>query len=148
MLHSWPAPSEADAPVAPRAPHGAAGGRYSRRFRRTDQLQVGGLVGLHACSLLVEMRCLVEFCSCQCQGTVTPSPQLTCPTHTPLPAYPCMQAVFDFVDVQSGVGGAIPPGSYSLATAYPRRVLQEGAAMSLQDAGLTARQEALFLELK
>lgn len=59
-----------------------------------------------------------------------------------------LQAVFDFVDVQSG-GGDILPGSYSLATSYPRRVLENGAAaQSLADAGLVARQEALFLELK
>lgn len=41
---------------------------------------------------------------------------------SPIPLAP--QAVFDFVDVQSGVGGDIAPGSYHLATAYPRRILE------------------------
>ena len=76
-----------------------------------------------------------------------------------------LQAVFDFVDVQSagdgggggggdgndGGGGGIQPGSYSLATAYPRRVLQDGPAaraQTLAEAGLSAKQEALFLEPK
>ena len=72
-----------------------AGGRYSRRFLRTDTLQ----------------------------------------------------AVFDFVDVQSG--GNVLSGTYSLATSYPRRVLRDGAAgQTLAEAGLTAKQEALFLEPK
>ena len=83
-----------------------------------------------------------------CDEATTLPPNPHAPRTTLCLPTPCMQAVFDFLDVQSGVGGDIPPGSYSLATAYPRRVLQEGAAMSLQDAGLTARQEALFLELK
>ncbi|EFN59802.1 hypothetical protein CHLNCDRAFT_133523 [Chlorella variabilis] len=61
-----------------------------------------------------------------------------------------LQSVFDFVDVQSGAGGGdILPGSYSLATSYPRRVLEDGAAeQSLAEAGLSAKQEALFLEMK
>lgn len=37
---------------------------------------------------------------------------------------PCLQAVFDFVDVQSGPNGETAPGSYHLATSYPRRVLE------------------------
>lgn len=104
---SLPAEPLADDPeginLAVRLP---AGGRFSRRFRRSDPLQ----------------------------------------------------AVFNFVDVESGRAGAassrpppILPGSYRLATSYPRRVLeQDGAAasFSLADAGLAARQEALFLELK
>lgn len=57
--------------------------------------------------------------------------------------------MFDFVDVQSGVGGDLAPGSYRLATSYPRRLLEDGgAAQTLADAGLHSRQEALFLELK
>ena len=36
------------------------------------------------------------------------------------------------------------PGSYNLATQFPRRLLQPGAG-SLQDAGLSQKQEALFL---
>ena len=134
-----------------------AGGRYSRRFRRTDQLQVGVHVSVHAMPAegVPSGRgappsgapVLCNHQSSPQMAAVTPSHNLHAP-RTPLPAYPCLQAVFDFVDVQSGVGGDIPPGSYSLATAYPRRVLQDGAVMSLQDAGLTARQEALFLELK
>ncbi|KAL4436090.1 hypothetical protein ABPG77_005538 [Micractinium sp. CCAP 211/92] len=98
-----------------------AGGRYSRRFRRSDTLQ----------------------------------------------------SVFDFVDVQSGTESgviegaaaaaagpagdedgaapAIQPGAYSLATSYPRRILQDGpsaAGLTLAEAGITAKQEALFLEPK
>ena len=38
----------------------------------------------------------------------------------------------------------VKPGSYSLATQFPRRLLQPGAG-SLQEAGLTQKQEALFL---
>lgn len=59
--------------------------------------------------------------------------------------------MFDFVDVQSASSGSdVAPGSYHLATSYPRRVLEGGggAVRSLSDAGLTAKQEALFLELK
>lgn len=62
------------------------------------------------------------------------------------------------MDVESGRAGAaaggpppILPGTYRLATSYPRRVLQDGggaAGLSLADAGLAAKQEALFLELK
>lgn len=117
-----PEPPADDAEAVSLAVRLPAGGRYSRRFRRSDTLQ----------------------------------------------------SVFDFVDVQSGTesgaiqgaagpaaaepaGGngaaapAIRPGSYSLATSYPRRVLQDGptaAGMTLAEAGITSKQEALFLELK
>ncbi|PSC74230.1 acetolactate synthase [Micractinium conductrix] len=93
-----PEPPADDAEAVSLAVRLPAGGRYARRFRRSDPLQ----------------------------------------------------AVFDFVDVQSGGGadGSIRPGAYSLATSYPRRVLAAGGGQTLGDAGITARQEALFLELK
>lgn len=48
----------------------------------------------------------------------------------------CVQAVFDFVDVQSGVGGDIAPGTYHLATAFPRRVLEVRMPLLLRCWGL------------
>ena len=69
-----------------------------------------------------------------------------------------LQAVFDFLDVQmlrdGGVGGGgggergLAPGGYRLANAIPRRLLERGgaAAQSLEGAGLSHRQEALFVE--
>ena len=77
-------------------------------------------------------------------------PFLSFPSRSLPSAPPSTQAVFDFVDVQSGGGadGSIRPGAYSLATSYPRRVLAAGGGQTLGDAGITARQEALFLELK
>ena len=61
-----------------------------------------------------------------------------------------MQQVFDFVDVECGVGGcaegAVKPGQYRLVTQFPRKVYTEGAQGSLADAGITT-DTALFLEV-
>eukprot|EP00887_Chlorella_sp_A99_P003297 scaffold9.g3297.t1 len=61
-----------------------------------------------------------------------------------------LQAVFDFVDAAEGRGArSVAPDSYNLVMQYPRRVFEDGgAAATLAEAGLTHRQEALFLELK
>lgn len=57
-----------------------------------------------------------------------------------------LQRVFDFVDVQCA-GKAARPGSYSLVTQFPRRVLQpEGGRQTLEQAGLTS-DTALLMEL-
>lgn len=167
-LHSkqacLPAEPPADDPdainLAVRLP---AGGRYSRRFRRSDTLQVGGWAPLPPIALWPPVSSAVgaRLARQACQRAVACRPpflarcqairasSLLFPTALDaLNAQRPLQAVFDFVDVQSG-GGDILPGSYHLATSFPRRVLEDGAAgQSLADAGLTARQEALFLELK
>ena len=41
----------------------------------------------------------------------------------------------------------IRPGRYTLVTQYPRRQLQPQSAGTLQEAGLTEKQEALFLNV-
>jgi hypothetical protein len=53
-----------------------------------------------------------------------------------------LAALFDWVDVTAAP--EVRPGRYSLATQFPRRLLQPGGG-SLQEAGLTQKQEALFL---
>ena len=63
-----------------------------------------------------------------------------------------LQAVFDFVDVskaESQGDDAVVMGSYSLATNHPRRVFEESSAaqQTFEQAGLTGRQEAFFLEI-
>lgn len=82
-------------------------------------------------------------------------------------AGPAVQSVFDFVDVQSGTesgaiegsaaaaagpagdgGGAAPaiqPGAYSLATSYPRRILQaRGCLLGRQLGALSLRLQMLL----
>eukprot|EP00898_Chlorokybus_atmophyticus_P001336 jgi/Chlat1/2202/Chrsp17S02760 len=55
-----------------------------------------------------------------------------------------LQLLFDFIDV----AGSVKPGTYQLVTRFPRKVFADGAtAQSFQDAGLSGKQEALFLEL-
>lgn len=55
-----------------------------------------------------------------------------------------LQFLFDFIDV----GGGIKPGTYRLARPYPRRAFSnEERASTLNDLGLTSKQEALYLEL-
>lgn len=76
-------------------------------------------------------------------------PTAPCPALLSLQSPLKQQAVFDYIDVSSGIGGEIAPGSYRLATAFPRRVLEDGAAaQTLAQLELTTRQEALFLEPK
>eukprot|EP00252_Welwitschia_mirabilis_P022128 TRINITY_DN5896_c0_g1_i1.p1 TRINITY_DN5896_c0_g1~~TRINITY_DN5896_c0_g1_i1.p1 ORF type:complete len:589 (-),score=133.51 TRINITY_DN5896_c0_g1_i1:345-2111(-) len=55
-----------------------------------------------------------------------------------------LQSLFDFIDI----GGGVRPGMYRLVRQYPRRAFTEGEHDStLNDLGLTSKQEALFLEL-
>ncbi|XP_047322532.1 plant UBX domain-containing protein 8-like isoform X2 [Impatiens glandulifera] len=55
-----------------------------------------------------------------------------------------LQSLFDFIDV----GRVVKPGSYRLVRPYPRRAFSEGeSASSMNELGLTSKQEALFLEL-
>ncbi|KAG9445157.1 hypothetical protein H6P81_016497 [Aristolochia fimbriata] len=55
-----------------------------------------------------------------------------------------LQCLFDFIDVGRGV----KPGTYRLVRPYPRKAFSDGESeISLNDLGLTSRQEALFLEL-
>ncbi|CAL5229441.1 g12764 [Coccomyxa viridis] len=57
-----------------------------------------------------------------------------------------LPALFDFLDAQD-IGSA--PGTYSLVTQFPRRVIQISQfpdKATFADAGLTGRQEALLLE--
>ena len=55
-----------------------------------------------------------------------------------------LDALFDWVDVN--VAPDIKAGMYRLVTPFPRRQLQAGGTASLEEAGLTQKQEALFLE--
>lgn len=55
-----------------------------------------------------------------------------------------LQSLFHFIDVGRGV----KPGSYRLVRPYPRRAFDDGeSASTLNELGLTSKQEALFLEL-
>ncbi|TXG50983.1 hypothetical protein EZV62_023507 [Acer yangbiense] len=54
-----------------------------------------------------------------------------------------LQSLFDFIDV----GRGIKSGTYRLVRPYPRRAFSDGeGALSLNELGLTSKQEALFLE--
>ncbi|XP_038688011.1 plant UBX domain-containing protein 8-like isoform X2 [Tripterygium wilfordii] len=55
-----------------------------------------------------------------------------------------LQSLFDFIDIGRGV----KPGTYRLVRPYPRRAFSVGdSALTLNELGLTSKQEALFLEL-
>ncbi|XP_062074210.1 plant UBX domain-containing protein 8 [Humulus lupulus] len=55
-----------------------------------------------------------------------------------------LQSLFDFIDI----GRAVKPGSYRLVRPYPRRAFEDGeSALTLNELGLTSKQEALYLEL-
>ncbi|XP_031275126.1 plant UBX domain-containing protein 8-like [Pistacia vera] len=55
-----------------------------------------------------------------------------------------LQSLFDFIDVGRGVKA----GTYRLVRPYPRRAFSDGeSGLTLNELGLTSRQEALFLEL-
>uniref|UniRef100_A0A5B7AK21 UBX domain-containing protein n=1 Tax=Davidia involucrata TaxID=16924 RepID=A0A5B7AK21_DAVIN len=55
-----------------------------------------------------------------------------------------LQFLFDFIDVGRGV----KPGTYRLVRPYPRRTFSDReSALTLNELGLTSKQEALFLEL-
>ncbi|KAJ8555728.1 hypothetical protein K7X08_013224 [Anisodus acutangulus] len=54
-----------------------------------------------------------------------------------------LQSLFDYIDV----GRVVKPGTYRLVRPYPRRAFSDGeSTLSLDDLGLTSKQEALFLE--
>ncbi|CAA2993431.1 plant UBX domain-containing protein 8-like isoform X2 [Olea europaea var. sylvestris] len=56
-----------------------------------------------------------------------------------------LQYLFDFIDVGRGV----KPGGYRLVRPYPRRAFADGESYStLNELGLTSKQEALYLESK
>ncbi|KDP25500.1 hypothetical protein JCGZ_20656 [Jatropha curcas] len=55
-----------------------------------------------------------------------------------------LRSLFDFIDI----GRAVKPGTYKLVRPYPRRAFSDGeSALTLNELGLTSKQEALFLEL-
>lgn len=55
-----------------------------------------------------------------------------------------LQSLFDFIDI----GRLVKPSSYRLVRPYPRRAFGVGeSAVTLDELGLTNKQEALFLEL-
>ena len=56
-----------------------------------------------------------------------------------------LSALFDYVDVQAA--GELLPGTYRLVTQYPRRAFTVETQGSLQDAGLSQKQEAVFIEM-
>lgn len=54
-----------------------------------------------------------------------------------------LQSLYDFIDV----GRAVKPGTYRVVRPFPRRAFTEGESSStLNDLGLTSKQEALYLE--
>ncbi|MCD7447597.1 hypothetical protein HAX54_032215 [Datura stramonium] len=54
-----------------------------------------------------------------------------------------LQSLFDYIDV----GRVVKPGTYRLVRPYPRRAFSDGeSTLSLDELGLTSKQEALFLE--
>ncbi|XVF10666.1 hypothetical protein REPUB_Repub07fG0202100 [Reevesia pubescens] len=55
-----------------------------------------------------------------------------------------LQSLFDFIDIGRGV----KLGTYRLVRPYPRRAFSDGeSSLTLNELGLTSKQEALFLEL-
>ncbi|XVF13196.1 hypothetical protein REPUB_Repub08aG0187300 [Reevesia pubescens] len=55
-----------------------------------------------------------------------------------------LQSLYDFIDIGRGV----KPGTYRLVRPYPRRAFSDGeSSLTLNELGLTSKQEALFLEL-
>ncbi|KAF7810194.1 plant UBX domain-containing protein 8-like isoform X1 [Senna tora] len=55
-----------------------------------------------------------------------------------------LQSLFDFIDI----GRVVKPGTYRLVRPYPRHAFSDReSASTLNDLGLTNKQEALFLEL-
>ncbi|KAE8722514.1 phosphatidylinositol glycan anchor biosynthesis class U protein-like [Hibiscus syriacus] len=55
-----------------------------------------------------------------------------------------LQSLYDFIDIGRGVN----PGTYRLVRPYPRRAFgEEESSSTLDELGLTNKQEALFLEL-
>ncbi|KAL3499402.1 hypothetical protein ACH5RR_038495 [Cinchona calisaya] len=55
-----------------------------------------------------------------------------------------LQCLFDFIDISR----AVKPGKYRLVRPYPRRAFSDTeSALTLNELGLTSKQEALFLEL-
>lgn len=57
-----------------------------------------------------------------------------------------LQALFHYVDTESP-DRAVLPGTYTLGTQYPRREFRDGQGGTLAAAGLTEKQEAVFLHL-
>ncbi|XP_030472458.1 plant UBX domain-containing protein 8 [Syzygium oleosum] len=55
-----------------------------------------------------------------------------------------LQCLFDFIDI----GRVVKPGAYRLVRPYPRRAFTDGeSTLTLNELGLTSKQEALFLEV-
>ncbi|GMI71708.1 hypothetical protein like AT4G11740 [Hibiscus trionum] len=55
-----------------------------------------------------------------------------------------LQSLYDYIDIGRGV----KPGTYRLVRPYPRRAFSDGeSSLTLNELGLTNKQEALFLEL-
>ncbi|KAK8577643.1 hypothetical protein V6N13_027910 [Hibiscus sabdariffa] len=55
-----------------------------------------------------------------------------------------LQSLYDYIDIGRGV----KPGTYRLVRPYPRRAFGDGeSSLTLNELGLTNKQEALFLEL-
>ncbi|XP_027080951.1 plant UBX domain-containing protein 8-like [Coffea arabica] len=55
-----------------------------------------------------------------------------------------LQCLFDFIDISR----VVKPGNYRLVRPYPRQAFSDGeSGLTLNELGLTSKQEALFLEL-
>lgn len=55
-----------------------------------------------------------------------------------------LQTLFDFIDV----GKAVKPGTYRVVMSYPQRAFSvDDSSLTLNELGLTSKQEALFIEL-
>ncbi|KAG4930318.1 hypothetical protein JHK86_047279 [Glycine max] len=95
------------------------GNRRGRRFLRSDRLQVKWPVKKYAFPRFLLV-------------------------HNNANASANFQSLFDYIDI----GRVVKPGSYRLVRPYPRRAFSDGeSAATLDELGLTNKQEALFLEL-
>lgn len=137
-----PEPAAADAAVASLVFRLPDGERLARRFglgQRVQELhdfvdskvccwRLLGTRWAHACVDVARVR------GCACCSTAPACLCLSAAASAALPAARTPQ----------GAGGCWP-GSYRLVAQFPRRVLDE-PGLTLQDAGLTPGQQALFLE--
>ncbi|KAK6935334.1 UBX domain [Dillenia turbinata] len=104
------------------------GSRRGRRFLKSDRLQVQLVkTSVFKCPLISAIvLCLISFVDL-------------------IVHIFSLQYLFDYIDV----GRALKPGAFRLVRPYPRRAFSDGESeLSLNELGLTNKQEALYLELK
>jgi hypothetical protein len=124
------------------------GGRYMRRFRKTDRLQVGVHGWMDA---VVEPRSFAFWFTMNSRGCIWDGERALLLTGIDVSrvAQPqrLLQSVFDWIDIQSR-DTDIKPGSYNLVMQYPRRLFEDGGSTTLAEADLGQKTEALFVQMK